>query len=930
MRDRRSPRLLKILVAGLLVAVGTPAMLVPAGAMTCGPVVFVDADQAGLDDGMTWGTAFPDLQDGLAAAALCPGVTTAIWIAEGTYHPHATDNTVSFEPVDDVEMIGGFDGTESTLNQRPFPPVAAILSGDLNDDDSVAGISENSQHVVALPLDVDAALTDLVISDGNASGTFPQGAAILAQPRAGIPPTLVLDGVIIEDNDADLSGGAIQFFGSSFRMENSLVSQNRTDGGGSVQLRAASASDPRFVIRDSLFLDNDSDVAGALFVDTSTGVDIVDTSFSRNTSVFGGGAIVSSGDVTVLRSTFSRNVAGRGGGAITASTLGRLEVRNSLFEDNTSTHSLLRGGAINVTGSATLFVDGSTFSGNESGKHQGEAIASSSATAEVVNSVFWDNSTGPPLYETSWVRNSIVQHSGGSGPGWDASSFGVDAGGNLDSDPLFVLNTNFELSASSPAIDTGDAGFLALDSLDSDNDGNTSEFLPDLNNDQRLQGSSNDMGAQEFANFSTELFTTLSEPCLLYASASASGSLDGPIEGNEVRQIRSTGIPPASQGGSATQCVPAGASAVMFQVSVESPLAAGNLQLSESGVPPKGGVVNFAANGLDNANTLTVPINANGDVDLAANGGPSGVGVALAEVRLLAIGYHSPASTQQFTPLTPCAVADSRLTQSAEFPFRGPFTSGGTAYPAIDVVGSFNPDQGGGQSDCGVPASAESVVLNLIATNSTGAAGQLSIGPEGSNPSVGGTPFAPIGMNNASVAVVPLNSEKVQVRVLGPAAASTNIRLVVIGYMSAMGSEFRAVNSCAAFDTRASQGGSGAFGGTRNGGDTTTYQISGSLDATQGGLNLGSCGVPPGATGVMINLVAVNPVAAGNLQAFAAGSSPSGGLLNYRDLSPAMNNSNAVSVPLSNDGKMSVFVNGGGSMAPGTDIRGVIVGYYLG
>ena len=95
-------------------------------------------------------------------------------------------------------------------------------------------------------------------------------------------------------------------------------------------------------------------------------------------------------------------------------------------------------------------------------------------------------------------------------------------------------------------------------------------------------------------------------------------------------------------------------------------------------------------------------------------------------------------------------------------------------------------------------------------------------------------------------------------------------------------------------------------------------------------MNPGTCGVPASATAVEINLVAVNPSAPGNLQAFATGTTATGGVLNYRNLAPAMNNSNAVIVPLDAAGRIDVIANGGspGLGQPSTDLRGVVTGYF--
>lgn len=78
-----------------------------------------------------------------------------------------------------------------------------------------------------------------------------------------------------------------------------------------------------------------------------------------------------------------------------------------------------------------------------------------------------------------------------------------------------------------------------------------------------------------------------------------------------------------------------------------------------------------------------------------------------------------------------------------------------------------------------------------------------------------------------------------------------------------------------------------------------------------------------------MNLVASQPLAVGNFQAFATGTSPTGGVLNFAPLSVAMNNSNAVVVPLSELGQLDLYTNAPSNNSnPTVDVRGVILGYY--
>ena len=220
-------------------------------------------------------------------------------------------------------------------------------------------------------------------------------------------------------------------------------------------------------------------------------------------------------------------------------------------------------------------------------------------------------------------------------------------------------------------------------------------------------------------------------------------------------------------------------------------------------------------------------------------------------------------------------------------------------------------------------------MANLVAVNATGV-GTLSVAPAPLDPEEPTTAFAPIGTNNATTFVTQLDSDFVAIDIDGDPGATVNVRVVVFGYLIDEGDLYRPVSPCAAFDTRPAVGATGGFAGLRAGDQTTTFAISGVLPPEQGGLNGGDCDIPVSATSALINLVAVGAQRSGNLQASAAGTTPSGGLLNFGNLDPAMNNSNAVVVPLNAEGEIDVRVNGGlaGAGIPLAHVRGVVLGYY--
>lgn len=122
------------------------------------PVLYVNAslpDGSGADDGTTWEHAFRStvggqgpLQRAIAAAS---GGAEEIWVAGGRYTPTADgDRNKSFLLRSGLQILGGFNGSESSKEDRRPAQYVTILSGDLNNDDLSGFVnrSDNSYHVL--------------------------------------------------------------------------------------------------------------------------------------------------------------------------------------------------------------------------------------------------------------------------------------------------------------------------------------------------------------------------------------------------------------------------------------------------------------------------------------------------------------------------------------------------------------------------------------------------------------------------------------------------------------------------------------------------------------------------------------------------------------------------------------------------------------
>ncbi|MCB0550117.1 MAG: hypothetical protein KDD19_21290, partial [Phaeodactylibacter sp.] len=199
------------------------------GRPSAGIILYVNDDAPGANNGSSWTDAFTDLQDALAVAGSCSGVTE-IWVAEGVYKPTSgTDRNASFSMQNDLAIYGGFEGTETQLSQRDWAAHETILSGDIG---TPADAADNSYHVIYNfynGLDNTAVLDGFTITRGNADGSG------LDSRGGGMYNSLVSPLIVnctFIDNQA-VSGGAVYNANPSTpTYTNCLFANNLANDGG--------------------------------------------------------------------------------------------------------------------------------------------------------------------------------------------------------------------------------------------------------------------------------------------------------------------------------------------------------------------------------------------------------------------------------------------------------------------------------------------------------------------------------------------------------------------------------------------------------------------------------------------------------------------------------------------------------------------------
>ena len=277
-------------------------------------VLYVDCDALPGGDGVSWDTAFDDLQDCLDLAVY----SFTIRVAEGTYRPDrgTGDRSMSFELRSTIALEGGYAGYGTpNPDERDTGLHETVLSGDLDEDDgpNFDNIDENSYCVVG------AANTDA---------------------------SAVLDGFTVTgaNDDTSENHAGLRISNASPTVRNCKFTTNWTNGHGA-GLRVEDGSSP--TILNSMFIQNSSTGIGAgLYSGNGCHPTVVSCIFIDNTASVGGGglALSSSYYVPVVNCTFVGNSGDTGGGIY--SNGGGAGVINCIFSGNTA----LQGGELILRG----------------------------------------------------------------------------------------------------------------------------------------------------------------------------------------------------------------------------------------------------------------------------------------------------------------------------------------------------------------------------------------------------------------------------------------------------------------------------------------------------------------------------------------------------------------------------------------------------
>lgn len=210
------------------------------------PIVFVDKNATGAESGNTWTDAFTSLHDALSVAQ----AGSQIWITAENYTPSDNfDIDAFYEIPDDVNLIGGFLGTETGFQQRPLGS-KTVIDGFLGDD----GLG-------------DVLRSKLLFSfDGNATGNL-------------------IDGFELRDAQFDINisetARAINVNASeNIRIRNCHIHNNESRRGSAIALTESSAT-----LENCLIESNTSDLTGCIHLFANSQLDVIHSTIVNNTRI---------------------------------------------------------------------------------------------------------------------------------------------------------------------------------------------------------------------------------------------------------------------------------------------------------------------------------------------------------------------------------------------------------------------------------------------------------------------------------------------------------------------------------------------------------------------------------------------------------------------------------------------------------------------
>lgn len=258
-------------------------------------ILYVDQSATGAADGSSWLDAFSTVQAALDAAV----AGQQIWVAAGTYRPTATAADVSITMKANVELYGGFLGTERHVYERDLQAAETIVSGDYAGDDTPgvfdATRDDNAKTVVR---GASYARLDGFTVRGGEDGTP----------------------VVISNKDYNLGAGMYNESVHNLYVGHVRFTDNRaTNVGGATEGYGGGMGNvgSNLDLRDVSFISNSATSRGGGMGNVGSSPTLTDVTFTSNTAgTFGGGMYNNASSPTLTHVSFTSNSASANGDGI--------------------------------------------------------------------------------------------------------------------------------------------------------------------------------------------------------------------------------------------------------------------------------------------------------------------------------------------------------------------------------------------------------------------------------------------------------------------------------------------------------------------------------------------------------------------------------------------------------------------------------------
>lgn len=394
----------------------------------CIPSIFyVNASAIGANDGSSWADAFTNVTDALALTNL----NDAVWVAKGTY-TLADKNTPIAVSTDEVDIIGGFAGTETTLAERDITAIhttnATIFTGDINGDDIDGDFSsnktDNAERLFELRtsnVTFDGIIFENIYDTSQSGGVEENGVIFI--PNSLNANNLKIKNSVFRNNYSNGYLLKMRKFNQGLLIENTKFINNTIVNRGLVYIQSDSTNGYIFTRwANVLVADNDINVAA---------LDIYREGWNNGSTL----------DVVINNSTFVNNdYNGTYGNSITASGNGsvNLNVNNTIFWQNTvNGTAATRDISDGLVSTYDVFIRNSIANVSSNAGTNGTFSATNVTTLDPAT----DNLNLDAEYKPTSASNYIVDQ--GDNAYYDIALFGdLDLSGNDR-----VFNTTIDLGA---------------------------------------------------------------------------------------------------------------------------------------------------------------------------------------------------------------------------------------------------------------------------------------------------------------------------------------------------------------------------------------------------------------------------------------------------------------------------------------------------